>query len=264
MGDIFARNGLKWEISESQRLRHEAVASYLAQTHSAAKPPTIILHDILFDSYPKQFRLLKDTIDVLKKDQNVCNSFPKTPSCDGLPLEQTGAMLVPISKLSNPGDREQMGITEAAFLCLEDDIKKNPDGLTIRERPKDSACMEKLKLHGRYPAALDGTPRMTIDGTPRIAISLSVINEDTLEKLRLTLLHEFMHAHETPAYRPLWNWVHDDLTYLPEYNAMVHKLNLDNSRKLNDLLLWGFSVFGLLLTITQAYLAVQGDNRRWL
>jgi hypothetical protein len=263
MGRRYARPELPKQVSDSTRLRHEARMSQLPKG-APVPEPAIKLHDILFSQYPKQRKLLMDTITELLKDQTINNNFLTYPICDGLPLEKTSAIIVPLSTLDHPGDRKQMGITEAAYLCLKEEIDDKPDGMTIREFPKDPACMRILSsANHQYLAASDGTPRMTTDGIPRIPISASVVSEYKLDRLKLTLMHEFLHAHEAPAYRPLLNWAHDDLTYLSEYNNMISSLNLNSNKRLLNCFLWGSSMFGLLLAFIQVYLALGGDSRPW-
>lgn len=262
LGRKYARSQLAWQVNESRRLRQEAVVKRLPE-NSPVPVPTIRLHDVLYDQYPKQRQLITDTINTLLKDRNFNNNFLKYPICDGLPLEQTGAIIVPFSTLKHPGDRKQMGITEAAYWCLEKAIKKDPDGLTIREIPKDAVCMKTLSLANRpYLAATDGTPRMTTDGTPRIAINTNVVSEYKLDKLKLTLVHELLHAHEAPAYNPFLNLAHDDLTYLSEYNELIYNLNLDGDKRLLNYFLWIASIFALVMTAIQVYFALGGDSRR--
>lgn len=263
MGHRYARPQLPWQTNESRRLRHEALMSQLPQG-SPVPEPTIKLDETLYDQYPKQRELLRMTIATLLKDQNVNKNFLKHPICDGFPLERTDAVIVPFSTLEHPGDRKQMGITEAAYLCLQESIEDEPDALTIREFPKDPVCMKILRsANHQYLAATDGTPRMTKDGTPRIAINGNIVNEDELKQLKLTLLHEFLHAHNAPAYNPFLNFAHDDLTYLSEYNEMIYNLNLDSSKRRLNYFLWIGSVLGLITTGTLAYLALGGDNRLW-
>jgi hypothetical protein len=86
---------------------------------------------------------------------------------------------------------------------------------------------------------------MTKDGTPRIAINWNLIKEETFNKLKYTLLHEFVHAHEVPGFKPLGSWANSDLSYLPEYNHMMDTLNLNSEGEWINYVLWGLAVVGL-------------------
>ena len=219
MGRIFiARSTLRWHIEKSMQLRREVAAKSLG-ANASATPMMIVPHRVFFgdgeDSSPS--KLINDVIKTLHNDQSVCDNFP---SFDNIPLTQTSAIIVPLRKMAAAADRKQMGITDAGWVCSDDDSTLEPGAVTIREKPVGNACFKRLEAKSvQYDKTEDGTPQMTADGTPRIALSDYPLKD--ADVLKMTILHELMHVHDAPPYRPFLNFVHDDLTYLPEYNAML-------------------------------------------
>jgi hypothetical protein len=217
-------------------------------------PPGIIVHAIFSQA---QHDLIIRAANELLNDPTVQNSFP---NFDGLGVAQTDAVVVPLWKFENPYDWGQMGITEAAYVWTKDDYG-NADGVTIRERPLDPERSKKLNLDSdKYPHIHgNGPPRMTKDGTPRIFLAQHLLSERTFQKLKLTLLHEFVHAHEVPGFKPWLNFVHNDLIYLPEYCEMIDKLNLDVEKRYIEYTQRFFMLLFLMLSVWYAYLASLGD-----
>lgn len=219
---VIERAALEWHAQQSKRLRQEVVA--IQDSNSPETRPTVVPHRVFFgEGEPSsQSRLIIDATNALLGDQEACNSFP---SFDGISLTETSAVVVPLWKMDVFGDRRQAGITEAGWVCSDDDSTMNPSAVTIREKPVGQECYGRLKAASiQYSGTTDGTPQMTKDGIPRIALSKHVLTN--FDELKLTLFHEFMHTHAVPAYRPFLNWVHDDLTYLHEYNSALSRAGL--------------------------------------
>ncbi len=231
MGRIFiARSTLSWHVEKSILLRQEVETKFIRDNGLPTSPPAIVPHRVFFgdgeDSSPS--KLINDVRQSLYNDRTVGDNFP---SFDKIPLTQTSAIIVPLRKMAAAGDRKQMGITDAGWVCSDDDSTLEPGAVTIREKPVGNECFKRLEARSvEYDKTDDGTPQMTTDGVPRIAVSEYPFKD--ADVLKMTLLHELMHVHDAPPYRPFLNFVHDDLTYLPEYNTMLRKTGL--------LRLWSF------------------------
>jgi hypothetical protein len=243
---------LSIEIKESRRLREEVVNRRHPPDDSLS--PRIIPHTI-FDG--GQRALITRAANELINDPEVQRSFP---NFDGLTIQQTDAIVVPLWKFENPYDWEYMGITEAAYVWSKNNYG-NADGLTIRERPLDKERMMSLRLDDeRYDHIYSGgPPRMTKDGTPRIFLGQHLLSEGAFQRLKFTLLHEFVHAHEVPGFKPLLNFVHNDLMYLPQYCEMMDKLNLDAEKRNTEYVMRLFMILLLGLTAWYIYLAGRGN-----
>ncbi|HKS29809.1 MAG TPA: hypothetical protein VJS44_18445 [Pyrinomonadaceae bacterium] len=241
-------------VKQSKQLRFEVAREYQGRNSTPA-PSTVIPHKVLFDE--RQYALIEQASNEVLNDPQIRDSFPST--YDGIPLEQTSAIVVPLWKLNDHGDRQQMGITEAGYLRAKEDFDHNPDGLTIREKPIDSMMLHELNLKmPKCPKTKNGTPRTTEDGIPRIGLRSEIINSNSYKRLKLTLLHEFVHAHDVPGYSPWFNLVHSDLTYLAGYNAMMDKL--DWEYRVRDYAFWFLTGFGLVMTARYSYLATRRNR----
>ncbi len=240
-----------WTVSRTKDLdSHITMSKQLREEVSnGVTTPSVTAHPTLFD--PRQNQIVMKAVKELFDDVEVHKNFP---ALDGIPLEQTDATIVPLWLVNFSGDRTQMGITEAAYVNHREDIAKNPAGLTIRERPIDQDRIHRLNL-SQYPVGKSGMPFMTIGGTPRILLNLGVVNEETFPQLKLTLLHEFIHAHDVPGYNPPFNYVHNDLVYLPEYDSMIAKLHLDVDQSRLDFWLWVWTISASIITIGFFYRA---------
>lgn len=247
------RAKIERQIEVSKQLRHSVSANaHTPDTPSAL--PTVIPHHVFFESESREYKLITAATNALLGDGFVCDNFP---TFDGKPLKETAAIIVPMWRLPFVGDRQQMGITEAGYVCSEDDSTFVPSALTIRERPVDQACIKRLRTVGvNYTITEGETPVMTSDGMPRIALSAGLLDDGNLDLLKMSLLHEFMHAHEVPGYRPLFNYVHDDLTYLQDYDDLLSKVHLDGRKNLLDLGIWAWAIVGMILTWVNGYNAV--------
>lgn len=251
LGEMFVSQlALTEQVRSSKALRDEV-------TKSCKECPTIssIVPHEMFDE--RQRKLITKATNELLCDQDVIANFP---NFDDLRFDETRAVIVPLWKLGNQLDWYQMGLTPAGVICGQNE-SDDPLGLTIREHPTGSDCWNKIGAQFmECPTTKNGTPQMTKDGTPRIAINSEVLNEETFTSLKYTLLHEAMHAHEVPGFKPPLSLAHSDLSYLPAYNHMMSVLKLES--KWSDYVLWLFALGTFALTFRHAQLAILAENRR--
>lgn len=256
------RSDIETDAKRSTELALE-VARGVQGTSSPEPMPAVTPHRICFgdiNALNSDGKFLMGVINELLSDQNMGTGFY---SFDGIPLNRTSAVIVLFGKLDSAGNRKQMGITEAGFVCSDDNSTLSPMGLTIREKPADRRCFKRLKAMSiQYTTTNNGNPQMTTDGRPRIALSEALIELKRREELKLTLLHEFMHAHGAPAYSPILNFVHDDLTYLPEYNEMIGKTKLDGMMRGQERALLILMIACAITILINVYLAARIDRFR--
>jgi hypothetical protein len=104
-----------------------------------------------------------------------------------------------------------------------------------------------------------GARKVTVDGTPRIIlnyVAFTVGGSD--DQLRLTLLHEMLHALNVPKYTPCpLNYLQSDLLYFPEYRDFLERAGLKEDVQEREPIIWVLALLffsGTVYQLTKAAL----------
>ena len=167
----------------------------------------------------------------LMSDPEAVNYFKNTL---GVSLENVSAVIIPGWHTLNDANDGPFGLTEAggdAARTSAGDV--NVEGFTLRDR-----C--------------DFRKEITLTGTPRVAINLRAFDSEAV--LKLTIMHELLHALNVPGYRVFrFTVLQTDLTYLPEYRDYVASHSMEGSRQMKLWLNWvcaPWAFFLLLIVFT--------------
>lgn len=254
-GSHLLGKSLSDHVIKSGELRRAAVKN---QLRLPAQPTPKIRVHVLFNK--RQEALITKAVNEVLNDSEAQKHFPKI---DGRNLQETEVVIVPLWKFDNANDWSQMGITEAGYVWTKYGMGLNPEAVIIREKPLEKNIVRKLKLDDDKHDKINGQPRLTDNGTPRIFLTQNLLHEGAFDRLKFTLLHEFVHAHEVPGFE-VWptNFIHNDLTYLPAYCEMMDKLGLDTGKKSLEYFLLSSIPLFLLVIVWFSYLAWLGDRSR--
>jgi hypothetical protein len=248
----------------ASRLLQQEVKKQAGETDVTNKCEEVVPNTDIFNKEGVNLsQRIKDSTKALCDDQKVSDNFP---AFDLIPITETRADVVPLWKLDDSEARKKMRITEAGWVCSDDDSTLEPGAVTIREKLVSDVCKKRLRAKSVLPDTIRiespqipqviESLKMTKNGVPTIALSRAAFSDD--DTLKMTLLHEFMHVHGAPPYRPFLNFVHDDLTYLPEYNAMLRKAGFLDPWKFKwkqEAALWAMLTFLAAGILGNSYLA---------
>jgi hypothetical protein len=187
---------------------------------------------IMFEESQTQLKLVQDARDDLLSDEELQKEIKDR---FGVSFREIGVVILPSWKIFFQNNNERAGIT------LE--------GWKIAKPTVGSPFVRGFTLHDQ-----PGAPQRTKDERARIVLNAKAFQ--SAGTMRLTLLHELLHAINVPGRDP-WppSFAQNDLTYLPEYRALVKKKGLDG---------WDESLIWLLAVVAPGLIFVFLARRIWI